>query len=125
METVRIDKYLWAIRQYKTRNKAAEACKSGKVKLNDQSVKPSKDVHSGDEIEITIDIIRKKIKVTGLIENRVSASLAVEYYEDLTPEEEYDKLRKKHEVNMEWRDKGLGRPTKKDRRRIDWLKKKY
>lgn len=124
MSQVRIDKYLWAIRVFKTRSKAADACKKGRVQINDTEVKPAKDVSPGDEVFIRIKTMMKTIRVVKVIEQRVSASLAAECFEDLTPQEEYDKLKKMNELNSEWRDRGAGRPTKKERRQIEWLKKK-
>lgn len=124
MDSVRIDKYLWAIRIFKTRSKAAEACKKGKVSINGEEAKPSKDVRAGDEVLIKIKAMQKSLRVVGLLERRVSAQVAAEHYEDLTPQEEYDKLKKMHELNSEWRDHGAGRPTKKERRQIEWLKKR-
>ncbi|MCF8231777.1 MAG: RNA-binding S4 domain-containing protein [Bacteroidales bacterium] len=124
MEQVRIDKWLWAIRMYKTRSKSSSMCKKGKVDINDQEAKASNVVRIGDEVRVRIKTMTKTLRVTGLIEKRVSASVAAENYEDLTPQEEYDKLKKLHEVNTEHREKGKGRPTKKERREIDWLKKK-
>ncbi len=124
MKSVRIDKYLWAIRVFKTRSKASEACKKGKVQINQEEAKPSKDVRVGDEVTIRIKSMHKSLKVTGLIEKRVSAAVAAENFEDLTPQEEYDKLKKMNEINSEWREKGVGRPTKKERRQIEWLKKR-
>lgn len=124
MEQVRIDKWLWAIRMYKTRSKSSSMCKKGKVDINDQEAKASNVVRIGDEVRVRIKTMTKTLRVTGLIEKRVSASVAAENYEDLTPQEEYDKLKKLHEVNTEHREKGKGRPTKKERREIDHLKKK-
>lgn len=124
MSQVRIDKYLWAIRVFKTRSKAAEACKKGRVQMNDADVKPAKEVAPGDEVVIRIKNMLKTIRVVKVIEQRVSASIAAGCFEDLTPQEEYDKLKKMNELNSEWRDRGAGRPTKKERRQIEWLKKK-
>ncbi len=124
MSQVRIDKYLWAIRIFKTRSKASEACKKGRVQINEAEVKPAKEVSPGDEVTIRIKTMIKTIRVEKVIEQRVSASLAAECFEDLTPQEEYDKLKKMNELNTEWRDRGAGRPTKKERRQIDWLKKR-
>ncbi|MFO8128515.1 MAG: RNA-binding S4 domain-containing protein [Bacteroidales bacterium] len=123
METVRIDKWLWAVRIFKTRSQATNACKAGKVKMDDHSVKPSKEVKIEDVVTVQLGPLKKVLKVTGLIERRVSAKLAVQNVEDLTPEEEIGKLKKMKEVNYEHREKGLGRPTKKQRRLIDHLKK--
>jgi ribosome-associated heat shock protein Hsp15 len=122
-EVIRIDKYLWAIRMYKTRNQAAEACRGGKVLVGDQAVKPSREVKIGNIITIRTDQLTKTIKVTGLIENRVSAKLAAENYDDQTPKEEYERLKTIRETNFEIRERGIGRPSKKERRLIEKLKK--
>ncbi len=122
-EGVRIDKWLWSVRIYKTRNMAAEACRSGKVRINDKPVKPSHEVRLNEEISINLTPIVKTVKVVGLLKNRVSAKLVEDYLEDLTPQEEYDKLKLMQELNYEFRRRGEGRPTKKQRRMIDVLKK--
>ncbi len=122
MKGVRIDKYLWSIRMYKTRSLATDACKRGRVVINNVDAKPSKEVEVDDIISFRVENMMKTLRVIGLIEKRVSFSLATQYYEDITPQEEYDKLKKIRETNIEYRPKGLGRPTKKERRRIDWLK---
>lgn len=122
-EAPRIDKWLWAVRIYKTRSMATEACRSGKVKIGGQEVKPSREVKLEDEVAINLGPITKTLKVTGLIERRVSAPLAAENYEDLTPEEEYERAKIARETNFEKREKGVGRPTKKERRIIERLKK--
>jgi len=124
MDEVRIDKWLWAIRVYKTRSKASAACKKGKVDINHQEAKASNMVRPGDIVNVRFKTMTKSLKVIGLIDKRVSASVAAENYEDLTPQEEYHKLKKLNELNSEHREKGKGRPTKKERREIDWLKKK-
>ncbi|MCF8338638.1 MAG: RNA-binding S4 domain-containing protein [Bacteroidales bacterium] len=124
MEQVRIDKWLWAIRMYKTRSKSSSMCKKGKVDINDHEAKASSVVRVGDEVSVRIKTMTKTLRVTGLLDKRVSASVAAENYEDLTPQKEYDKLEKLREVNAEYREKGKGRPTKKERREIDWLKRK-
>jgi ribosome-associated heat shock protein Hsp15 len=122
-EGVRIDKWLWAVRIYKTRNQATIACKSGKVKINETNVKPSREVHSGEVIEINLSLVHKKIRVIELLSNRVSAKLVEQYAEDLTPKAEYEMQKMKRLQNFERRQKGIGRPTKKERREIDVLKK--
>lgn len=111
------------MRLYKTRSQATDACRSGKVRIGDDTVKPSRDVHEGDVISFSAAGITKTVKVTGLLSKRVSAAIATQNYEDLTPQEEYDKLKMKKELNYEYRPRGLGRPTKKERRIIDKLKK--
>ena len=120
--TVRIDKWLWAVRVYKTRTQAAEACRAGKVKMDGIAVKPSRDVKAGDVIEISMAPIKKTLEVIEPIKNRVGAKLVPEFARDLTPQEEYDKLKLIKEMNFEHRDRGTGRPTKKQRRLIDYLK---
>ena len=122
MDTVRIDKWLWAVRLYKTRSQASEACRGGKVKIDGQNVKPSREVTSGDIVEVQQGIIRKRVKVLTPAKNRVSAKLVEELAEDLTPAEEYEKMDMLRQLNYEKRDRGTGRPTKKDRRDINRLK---
>jgi len=121
--SIRIDKWLWAIRLFKTRSLASEACKAGKVKIGGQSVKPSREIRPGDEVSVQMGIYIKTVRVLGLIHNRVSAPLVPQFMEDLTPESEYDKLKIQQELKTEFRPRGLGRPTKKERRLIDRLKK--
>jgi len=118
----RIDKWLWAVRIFKTRTQASDACKAGKVKIGGQSVKPSREIHLEDEINIQMGIYVKTVRVQGLIHNRVSAQLVPQFMLDLTPESEYEKLKTQHDVKTEFRPRGLGRPTKKQRRLIDRLK---
>ena len=120
---VRIDKWLWAVRIYKTRNQATIACRSGKVKIHDTTVKPSHEVRPGEVIILNILPFTKTIKVLGLLEKRVSAKLAEEYVQDMTPKEEYQKVKIMRESNFEYRERGVGRPTKRARRDIDQLKK--
>lgn len=119
MESVRIDKFLWAIRVFKTRSEAAEACKGNRVKVNDADAKPSRDVKVGDVITVRKAAVYYKWKVLGLIENRVGAQLVPQYAENQTPQEELDKLKAPVETFFVKRDRGNGRPTKKDRRTID------
>ncbi|MCF6169554.1 MAG: RNA-binding S4 domain-containing protein [Bacteroidales bacterium] len=123
METVRIDKWLWAVRLFKTRSQATEACKGGKVKIDGHHVKPSRDIQTGDEIEIQLAALKKKVKVLQVIKNRVAAKLVTDLAEDLTPAEEYERLDMMRRLNYEKRTRGTGRPTKKDRREIERLKR--
>jgi len=118
-EPVRIDKWLWAVRIYKTRSIASDACRNGKVEIQDQKVKPSKSVSVGDIISVKKPPYRFTYKVCGLIGKRVSAKLAAAYYEDMTPAEELLKVKTIHESAFFKRESGTGRPTKKDRRTID------
>ncbi len=120
---IRIDKWLWAVRVFKTRSMASAACRAGKVKIDDQEIKPSRDAHVGDVISIRVNPhFTRTVKVTELLSNRVGAKLVHNYAEDLTSQEEYDKLKKYNELNWERRDRGIGRPTKKQRRDIERLK---
>ncbi|NPD45443.1 MULTISPECIES: RNA-binding S4 domain-containing protein [unclassified Lentimicrobium] len=122
MAGVRIDKYLWAIRLYKTRSISAEACKNGRVKIDDVAVKASREVKVGDVIELRVNIMNKVIEVVDVIKNRMSASLAVQKYKDITPQEELERVEMINEMRTEHRDRGAGRPTKKDRRELSKIK---
>ena len=119
-EKVRIDKYLWSIRIYKTRSQAAEACEKGKVKFNGQSVKPSRAVQPADEYEIKTENKKWLIKVTELLSNRVAYSEAIKYYTDITPEEEIDRIKfVTSAFHTGKRLSKVGRPTKKQKRSLD------
>ncbi len=120
-EKLRIDKYLWAIRAFKTRSLATEACKAGRIKLEGQSVKPSHVVKTGETYSVQKGPERRIIKVTGLLERRVDARTAVTFYEDLTPPEETLRFKSMFHSPILQRDRGAGRPTKRDRREIDGL----
>jgi len=122
MEAVRLDKWLWAIRAFKTRSLATEACKGGRIKIEGVPAKASREIKIGDIIEFRSGQLSKKIKVTQILKNRVNASLAVKNYEDLTTPEEYERLEFINQMKTEKRDRGTGRPSKKDRRDIDKLK---
>lgn len=120
-DSVRIDKYLWAIRVYKTRSDATDACNGNKVKLNGVNAKPSKAVKAGDTIEVHKGPAAFTYKVLQLSENRMGAALVPGYAENLTPESELAKLHAPVETIVLKRDRGTGRPTKKDRRQLDEL----
>ncbi len=122
MDSVRIDKWLWAVRLFKTRTQASDACRGGKVKIAEQNVKPSREIKEGEEIEVQLKAFRKKVRVKQLLKNRVAAKLVNDYLEDLTPAEEYEKLEMMKQLNYERRERGKGRPTKKERRTIIKLK---
>ena len=119
---IRIDKWLWAVRVYKTRSLATDACRSGKVRKDGMILKASYEVKINDVFEIRISPVIKTVKVKELLEKRVSAKIAVDFMEDLTPQEEYDKLKIIKDSHFELRERGTGRPTKKQRRLIDHLK---
>jgi ribosome-associated heat shock protein Hsp15 len=119
-EKVRVDKYLWSIRVFKTRSQASDACDGGKVKMNGSSVKAAKPVSVGDKFEIKTEARKWVLEVTGLISNRVAYSEAIQYYVDTTPEE--DKLAPAFVASIFQtgkRQSKIGRPTKKDRRSIE------
>ena len=121
MMEVRIDKYLWAIRVFKTRTEATDACNGGKVKIGGVNAKPSKDVRPGDIINVRKGAVNYTFRVIDGLDKRVGAKLVPEYAENLTPEEELAKLRAPVETFFVSRDRGTGRPTKKDRREIEQL----
>ncbi len=119
-DKLRLDKYLWAIRLFKTRSVAAAACNSGKVKYQDEAAKPGKNVHLGDIYDVRTEGRRWKIKVTGLLQNRLKYSEAINYYADLTPPEELERLEYQASVfHTGKRLSKIGRPTKKERRELD------
>ncbi len=120
-EETRIDKYLWSIRVFKTRSDATDACKGGKVRLNGNDVKPSRTIKPGDIITVRKGAILYSYRVIAAIEKRVGARLVPEYAENITPQEELDKLRHPVETFFLKRDPGSGRPTKKDRRQMELL----
>ena len=119
---IRIDKWLWAVRIFKTRAISTDACNSGKVKIDGKCIKPSRAIKLNETITVKKGIIKFVYNVTGLIEKRVSAKIASQNVNDLTSEEEKFKLKAASIQASATRDKGMGRPTKKDRRDIDKLK---
>lgn len=119
-EKIRLDKYLWAIRLFKTRTMAAAACDSGKVKFNGLQAKASRHVGISDEYEIKTEAKRWRIKVTGLLEKRVAYAEAVQHYIDITPEEELERIKfQAASFHTGKRQSKIGRPTKKERRDLD------
>ncbi|MGC8751390.1 RNA-binding S4 domain-containing protein [Hydrotalea sp.] len=119
-EKVRIDKYLWSIRIFKTRSLAAEACEKGKVKYKGNTVKPSKSVAVGDEYEIKTDARKWIIQVTALLNNRVAYTEAIQYYVDITPAEALEKPAfQSPSFHTGKRLSKIGRPTKRERRDLD------
>lgn len=120
-DLVRVDKYLWAIRLFKTRSEATEACKGGKVTVNGQECKPSRDIKASDVLVVRKGAVHYTFKVIQCVENRQGAKNVPLYAENLTPESELDKLRAPVETFFVRRDRGTGRPTKKERRQMDEL----
>lgn len=119
-EKIRLDKYLWAIRLFKTRTLAAAACDSGKVKYDGAQAKASRNVNVSDEYEVKTEAKRWRIKVTGLLEKRVTFAEAIKYYIDITPEEEIQRLQyQAASFHTGKRQSKIGRPTKKERRDLD------
>ncbi|MBD0824089.1 RNA-binding S4 domain-containing protein [Aestuariibaculum marinum] len=116
---MRIDKYLWCVRYYKTRSIATTACKKGQVKINGDVVKPSREVYATDIVELRKDQINYKLKVNDVPESRVSAKLVDIYRTDITPKEQFEAQELLKYAKDYYRKKGVGRPTKKDRRDID------
>ncbi|MCB0486215.1 MAG: RNA-binding S4 domain-containing protein [Flavobacteriaceae bacterium] len=116
---MRLDKYLWAIRYFKTRNQATEACKKGHVRVNSTVAKPSKEVFSGENITVRKNQINYEMEVLDLPPNRVGSKLVDLYRKDTTPPEAFEKVEMLKYSKDYYRKKGTGRPTKKDRRDID------
>lgn len=119
MGEVRIDKWLWAVRVFKTRSLATDACKMNRVSINGQLTKPSRLVKEGDVISVRKPPIEYSFKVLRVLNNRVGAKLVPEYMENVTPKEQYDILELQRLSRFVDRTKGLGRPTKKDRRDME------
>lgn len=125
---MRLDKYLWAVRLYKTRSLAADACMNGRVKMYDAAIsldrelKPSHEVKVGERFKINLDQLHKEIEVLALPPNRVGAPLVQGFMIDRTPAEEYERIQMARQYAFERRDRGVGRPTKRDRREIEEFK---
>ncbi len=122
LNTIRIDKWLWSVRIYKTRSLAVDECKKGRVNVNGQEAKPSKEVKIGDTINVRKLPVVYTYIVKGIPQSRVGAKLVPEYLEDITSEEERMKLEPGFMTFQGYRKRGLGRPTKKERRTLDNLR---
>ena len=118
-EGVRVDKWLWAVRVFKTRSIATEACKKGHVSIGDSILKPSRIVQVGETIKVRKAPITRSFKVLALSGKRMSAKLVLDFFEDVTPAEEIELLEMQKNMNWISRSRGTGRPTKKDRRELD------
>jgi ribosome-associated heat shock protein Hsp15 len=116
---IRIDKWLWAVRVFKTRTEASEACKKGRVLVNSVQVKPSREIKIGDVVTVKRPPVNYLYNVVGLVENRQPAKNVPLYAENITPREELDMLNMQKTTLFVQRDRGAGRPTKKDRRDIE------
>jgi len=124
-EKLRIDKYLWSIRLFKTRSLATDACKAGRVKKEGNNIKASYEVKIGEVYQVSKAVEKKTIKVLDLLHTRLEAKKAVLAYADLTPPEETLKYKSMFHSPLLLRDRGAGRPTKKDRREIDDLNESF
>lgn len=116
---MRVDKFLWCVRYFKTRSLATEACKQGKVRMNDAVVKPSREVFATDKIQVRKNQINYQIEVLDIPKSRLGAKLVNLYINDITPQEELEKRELLKYSQDYYRKKGTGRPTKKDRRELD------
>lgn len=120
-DSVRIDKWLWAMRIFKTRSDAADACRTNRVWINDAYTKPSREVKQGDIVKVRKQIVTYSFRVLELVSSRQGAKNVPMYMENITPQSELDKLIVPRETVFIQRDRGTGRPTKKERREIDDL----
>lgn len=125
-EKVRVDKWLWSVRIFKSRTLATKVCKRGKVKLEGETIKPSQLIKTGDILFVKKEGYDLQFKVVKLLKKRVGAPIARECYEDLTPEEEFNKFKAwyKGKAQPEQREPGAGRPTKKERRELEEFKRR-
>ena len=121
MSEVRLDKYLWAVRVFKTRSDAADAIRNNRVLVNDAYAKPSREVKEGDIISVKRMPVTYRYKVLELVSSRQGAKYVPQYCLNITPQEELDKLTVPRETIFVFRERGTGRPTKKERREIDAL----
>lgn len=116
---IRVDKYLWAMRIYKTRSIATDACKCGRVKMNGVEIKPSRAFHVGDVFTVRKGPITYTYRILQLASNRLGAKMVPEYLQDITPKEQIELLELARYAAQSGRERGTGRPTKKDRRDIE------
>ena len=121
----RIDKWLWAVRIFKTRAMATEACAGGKVKINDTAVKASRKIQAGDEIQVRKGVVKHIYCVLKIAEKRMGAKLVPNFLDDITPDEELAKLKSSQKQSIQTREKGQGRPTKRERRNMDKFREKF
>ncbi len=123
LDEIRIDKWLFAVRLFKTRGLATEACRRGKIKLNESQAKAAKSIKLGDIINIRQSPMIRSLEVIGLTERRIGAKLVENFAKDITPKEEWDKFYKSKSNRTENQNKSQGRPSKKERRLIDQFMK--
>ena len=123
--TTRIDKWIWAVRIYKTRTMAKEACTGRKVKIDNKTVKASRMVQQGEIIQIRKGFIKYEYKVLKIAEKRMGTKFVANFMEDITPDEELSKLKTSKSLPSQIREKGKGRPTKRERRRMNKSREKF
>ena len=123
--TTRIDKWLWAVRIFNTRSLASKACAGGKVKIDGTAVKSSRNIKKNDIVQVRKGVVKYLYKVRQIAEKRMGAQLVPECLEDITPKEELTKLESAQKQPIQTREKGQGRPTKRERRMMDKLKQKF
>lgn len=121
MTAARLDKWLWAVRVFKTRALATDAIRAGSVEINGRPAKPAREVHAGETVTVQQGLVRRTLQVVGTPVARVGAKLVPQYCTDLTPASEYDKIREQRMQHVLARAKGSGRPTKRERREVDRL----
>ncbi len=119
--SARLDKWLWAVRLFKSRALATDACRAGSVTINDLPAKPGRDVHAGETVCVRQGLMTRSLKVSGVPRSRVGAKLVAEFCTDLTPASEWEKVKVQRVQQILAREKGRGRPTKRDRRMLDRL----
>ena len=123
--TTRIDKWLWAVRIFKTREMATKACAGGKIKIDGTAVKASRNIVQNDVIQVRKGVVKYLYKIRTIAEKRMGAKLVTDFMENITPEEELGKLKSSQKQPIQSREKGQGRPTKKERRMMDKMRGKY
>lgn len=121
MDDPRLDKWLWSVRAFKTRPLATAACRAGKVLIGELAAKPGRDVHVGETLTVRVGAVTRTLKVVGFPRSRVAAKQLPEFMADLTPAAEYERARQASLEHMLARERGKGRPTKKDRRAMGRL----
>ena len=119
--TARLDKWLWAVRLFKTRALAADAIRAGSVEINARPAKPAREVHAGETVTVQQGLVLRTLRVIGAPVSRVGAKLVPEYCTDLTPAAEFEKVRLERMQHVLARAQGSGRPTKRERREVDRL----
>jgi ribosome-associated heat shock protein Hsp15 len=121
MDDPRLDKWLWSVRVFKTRPLATDACRAGKVLIGELEAKPGRDVHVGETVTVHLGVITRTLKVVAMPRSRVAAKQLPEFMTDLTPPAEYERAKQAGIEHMLARQRGLGRPTKKERRDMSEL----